>query len=106
MLTYGVMSLHDNVRPDTAARTLALLEHFNWGLFDYPPYRPDLAPSYHHLFTYLKNWLGSERFNINDLTESVKTWLRSQATDFSNTRIQKITPRYKRLNSGGEYFEK
>jgi hypothetical protein len=33
MLTYGVVLLHDNARPHTAARTRALLEHFNWELF-------------------------------------------------------------------------
>jgi hypothetical protein len=32
-----------------------MLEHFNWELFDHPPYSPDLALSNYHLFTYLKN---------------------------------------------------
>jgi hypothetical protein len=65
MLTHGVL-LHDRARPHTAAHTLALLEHFIWELFDYPPYRPDLAPSDCHLFTYHENWLRSQRFNNND----------------------------------------
>jgi hypothetical protein len=39
----------------TAARTQALLEHFNWELFDHPSYSPSLVPSNCHLFTYLKN---------------------------------------------------
>jgi hypothetical protein len=52
MLTYGVVLLHDNARPHTAASTRALLEHSNWELFDHP----DLAPSDYYLFTYLKNW--------------------------------------------------
>jgi hypothetical protein len=30
--------LHDNVRLHTAVCTRALLEHFNWELFDHPPY--------------------------------------------------------------------
>jgi hypothetical protein len=65
--------------PHTAARTRVLLEHFNWELFDHPPYSPDLAPRDYHLFTYLKNWLGSQNFNNNEeLMESVKTWLSSQ----------------------------
>jgi histone-lysine N-methyltransferase SETMAR len=51
MLTYGVVLFHDNARPHTAARTRALLEHFNWELFDHPPYSPDLAPSDYDLFT-------------------------------------------------------
>jgi hypothetical protein len=37
MLTYGIVLLHDNARPHTAARTRALLENFNCELFDYPP---------------------------------------------------------------------
>jgi transposase len=45
--------LHDNARPHTTARTEALLEHFNWELFDHPPYIHDLFLS-DHLFTYLK----------------------------------------------------
>jgi hypothetical protein len=56
------------------------LGFFNWELFDHPPYSPDLAPSDYHLFirTYLKNWLGSQRFNNNqELMEGVKTWLSS-----------------------------
>jgi hypothetical protein len=35
-------------------------------LFDYPPYSLDLAPSDYHLFTFLKNWLGSQRFGNNE----------------------------------------
>jgi transposase len=83
MLTSGVVLLHDNARPHTAAHTRALLEHFNWELFDNPPYTPDLTPSDYHLFTCLKNWLGSQCFNDNkELTEGVKTWLSSQVPDF------------------------
>jgi hypothetical protein len=37
MLTPGVVLLHGNARPHTAARTRTLLEHFNWELFDHPP---------------------------------------------------------------------
>jgi transposase len=74
MLRFDVVLLHENARPykSTAARTLALLEHFNWELFDHHPYNPDLAPSDYQLFTYLKNWLRSQRFNNNDLVEGVK----------------------------------
>jgi hypothetical protein len=35
MLTYGVVLLHVNTLPHTAARTRALLEHLNWELFDH-----------------------------------------------------------------------
>jgi transposase len=76
MLTTDVVFLHDNARSHTAACTQALLEHFNWELFDHPPYRRELTPSDYLMFTYLKSWLGSQRFNNNkELMESVKTWL-------------------------------
>jgi histone-lysine N-methyltransferase SETMAR len=76
MLIFGVLLVHDNARPhtSTAARTRALVEHFNWELFVHPPYSPDLASSDYHLFTYPKNWLGSQRYNNNEeLMENVKT---------------------------------
>jgi histone-lysine N-methyltransferase SETMAR len=61
MLMSDVVFLHDNARPHTVAGSRALLEHFNWELFDHPPYSPDLAPSDYRLFTYMKNWLGSQK---------------------------------------------
>jgi histone-lysine N-methyltransferase SETMAR len=101
MLTSGVVLLHDNARPYTTACTRALLVHFNWELFDHPPYSPHLAPNDYHLFIYLKNWLASKGFNNNELMEGVKTWLSSQAAVF-DTGIQKLIPRYKRLNSAAK----
>jgi histone-lysine N-methyltransferase SETMAR len=67
------MLLHDNACLHTGPHTRALLEHFNWEWFDHPPYSPHLAPSNYHLFTYLKNWLGSQSFNRNEeLMEGIK----------------------------------
>jgi hypothetical protein len=96
--------LHDNTRPHTAARTRALLEHFNWELFDHCSHSPDLTPSDYYLFTCLKNWLESQQFNKNEkLTEGVETRLSSQAEDFFETGTQKFIPRYKKcLNSGDD----
>jgi hypothetical protein len=86
---------------------LLALEHFNWELFDHPPYSLDLVPCDYHLFTYLKNWLRSQRFNTNEeLMEGVKTWLSSQVADIFDTGVPQIIPRYKCLNSGGDHVEK
>jgi hypothetical protein len=109
MLTYGIVFLHDNVslHTHTAACTLALLEHFNWELFDYPPYNLVLTPSSYHFFTYLKNWMGSQCFNNNELMEGVNTWLSSQAADFFDISKPKLISRYdKCLNSSSNYVEK
>jgi hypothetical protein len=91
MLTYSVVLLHNNACPHTATHTQSLLEHFIWELFDHRSYSPDLAPSDYHLFTYLKNWLGSQYFNnTEELLEGVTTWLHSQAADFFDTGKQKL----------------
>jgi hypothetical protein len=85
-----------------------MLEHFNWELFDHPPYSHVLAPSNYHLFTYLKNWLRSQRFSNNEeLREGVKIWLSSQVADFFDIGIQKLIPRHdKHLNCGDDHAEK
>jgi hypothetical protein len=77
-------------------------------LFDHPPCSHDLASSDYHLFTYLKNWLQSQRISNNEeLMEGViKTWLSSQAADFFDTGMQKLIPRYKCLSSSDDYIEK
>jgi hypothetical protein len=35
---------------------VALMERFNWELFDRLPYNLNLTPSYYYLFHYLKSW--------------------------------------------------
>jgi hypothetical protein len=77
-------------------------------LFDHPPYSLDLAPSDCHLFTNLKNWLGSQHVKNNEeFMEGVKTWLSLQAADFFDTGMQKLSPQYdKCLNSYSDYVEK
>jgi hypothetical protein len=52
MLTSGAVPLHDNTCTNTAVGTQALLEHFNWELFDHSPYNHELTRSE-------KKWLGS-----------------------------------------------
>jgi transposase len=111
MLIAGVVLLHDNeyLHTSTTAHTRALLEHFNWeGEFDHSPYySPDLTPNYYHLFAYLKSWSRSQRFHNEDLIESVKTWLSSQAAYFFDTGKQELISQYhKCLNSSSDYTEK
>jgi hypothetical protein len=58
MLTTRILLVlfHDSASPDITPRTRALLEHFDWELFDHLPSSPDLSPGDYRLFTYLKNW--------------------------------------------------
>jgi hypothetical protein len=62
MLTYGIVLFQDSPRPHaiTTARTLALLDHINWELFDQTSYIPDFTPSVCHQFFYTKTKLCSQ----------------------------------------------
>ena len=108
MLTKGVVLLHDNARPHTAARTNALIKLFNWEIFDHPLYSPNLAPSDYHLFTKMKVWLATQRFHTNDqLMDGVNNWLRNLAAPFFDEGLHKLVSRHdKCLNVDGNYVEK
>jgi hypothetical protein len=91
MLKSGVVLFHDNARPHTAARTRTLLEHLCWELFHCRLCSPDLDPSDYHLFTYLKNWWGSQRFNNNQqLMGGVKTYAHRHTKIYSPIQVVKF----------------
>ena len=108
VLTKGVILLHDNARPHTAARTSDLMKLFNWEIFDHPPYSPDLAPSDYHLFTKVKVWLATQRFHTNEeLMDGVNNWLHNSAAPFFDEGLQKLVSRYNKcLNVDGNYVVK
>jgi hypothetical protein len=98
--------LHDNACPHTAAAKQIHMATFGWEQFDHSPYSPDLAPSYFHLFLHVKTFLGGRGFHDDQVKEAVNTWFASQAASFYDAEIQKLVPRYKCLNHGGNYIEK
>jgi len=108
ILGKGVVLLHHNARPHTAARTNALLQPFNWEIFDHPPYSPELAPSDYHLFSKMQVWLATQRFHTNEeLMDGVKTWPHNLAAPFYDDGLQKLVPRYDKCrNVGGNCVEK
>jgi hypothetical protein len=128
MLSGGVVMLHNNARPHSAAATQDLIATFGWEHFDHPPYSPDLlllllllllltangfspggsgAPSDFHVFLHQKTFLGGRRFHDDsEVKEAVHTLFASQAAPFYDAGIQKLVPRYKCLNNGRNYVEK
>jgi len=53
-VTKGVLFLHDNAPSHRALATQKKLAYLGCQCLDHPPYSPDLAPSYYHLFPELK----------------------------------------------------
>jgi histone-lysine N-methyltransferase SETMAR len=74
MLSRGVVMIHENAHPHTAAATQNLITTFGFEQFDHPHYSPDLAPSDFHLFLYLKSFLGGRWFHDDEVKEAVTTW--------------------------------
>jgi len=107
-LSSGIVLLHDNARPHTAARTKEKIRDFGWELFDHPPYSPDLAPSDYFLFLHLKQWLGGQRFDEDEeLKTAVDNWFNSQAANFYAEGLKKLVQRYEKcLEVNGDYVEK
>lgn len=108
LLTSGVILLHDNARPHSAALTRDLLQQFKWEVWEHPPYSPDLAPSDFHLFPKLKDFLGGSHYGSDDeLKEAVSDWFNSLAATVYAEGIEKLVQRYdKCLNLHGDYVEK
>jgi hypothetical protein len=107
MLSRGVVMLHDNARPHTAAVTQDLIVTFGWEQFDHPPYSPDLAPRDFRVFLHQKTFLGGRRFHDDEVKEFINTWFASQVASFYDAGIQKLVLRYDEyLNNGGNYVEK
>jgi hypothetical protein len=72
-----------------AHHTAALLEIFKLDILDYPPYSPDLSPSYFHLFLHLKKHLNGKKFDdFDEVQEEVMTWFKGLAADFYDSGIQ------------------
>ncbi|GBL85110.1 Histone-lysine N-methyltransferase SETMAR [Araneus ventricosus] len=107
-LSGGIVLLHDNTRPHTAAATQELLDQFEWEIFDHPPYSPGLAHSDFHLSLKLKEFLGGKRFGSDEeLENAVTTWLNELAAEEYDMGILKLVDRYNEcLNVGGDYVEK
>jgi hypothetical protein len=108
MQTSSVVLLHDNVHLHMAACSQALLKHFNWDLFDHPPYSPDQTPSNYHPFTHVRHLLDSPFCNNNEMMmEGGKTWQSTQAQTFLTQAYKNVCPEYDRyLISSSDYVEK
>jgi hypothetical protein len=71
-----------------------------------PPYSPDLAPSYFHLFGPLKDTLRGCRFVDDGLRHRLREELRGFSKEFYSTGIQRRMQRWKKYVDNGGFKEK
>ncbi|GBN28381.1 hypothetical protein AVEN_72416-1 [Araneus ventricosus] len=87
MLREGILLLHDNARPYTAAQTRASLDSFGWEGLDHPLYSPDLATSDFHLFRHIKHHLAGSHCNDDEDFSLVTLMPRFEATRYFGTDL-------------------
>ena len=107
-LSKGIVLLHDNARPHTAAYTVETLQKLEFEAVAHPLYSPDLVPSDYHLFGPLKEALRGRRFTTDqELKEAVHAWLAAQPKIFFSEGIKKLVQQWKKyIEKQGDYVEK
>ena len=82
-VTKAVLFLDDNAPAHRALATQKKLAYLGFQCLDHPPYSPDLAPSYYHLFPGLKKQLKGCHFSSDvEVITAAVTWLDGQICDF------------------------
>ena len=91
LLLKGVVLLHDNARPYTAAHTAETLRKLKFELMAHLSYSPDLAPSDYHLLGPPKEALRGRRFTSDqEVKEAAHAWLAAQPKTFLSEDIRKL----------------
>jgi hypothetical protein len=103
----GVLLLHDNARPHTAARTLETLRKLKWEVMEHPAHSPDFAPSDFHLFGPLKEAPGGRFRCDEDVKNAVHQWLRVQPKTFYYDGIKLLVGSWEKcVEKQGDHVEK
>lgn len=77
----------------------------HWTVLEHLPHNPDLSPCNYHLFGFLEEALGGERFSNDEKKwKTVRNWLRPAA--FYEARIKKTASAMAKMDISGFYVEK
>jgi len=108
LLSTGVLLQRDNARPHTAHSSVATIQDLSFECLPHPPYLPDLAPSYFHVFGQLKEAMGGKSFRSDkEVQQAEHEWLHSQPKDFFSRGIHALAKRWNTcMERNGDYIEK
>ncbi|KAK6765130.1 hypothetical protein RB195_025173 [Necator americanus] len=85
---------HDNAWSSIARTTKAKLMKCGWTILPHPPYSPDLAHSYYHLFSYLQRHLDGQEFQTrDDIEKALEQFFREQSPAFWSKGIYAVPKR-------------
>ncbi|UYV62766.1 hypothetical protein LAZ67_2001870, partial [Cordylochernes scorpioides] len=101
LLSKGVVLLHDNACPHTAAHTVETFQKLNFKVLTHPLYSPDLSPSDFPLFVPLKEALGVDK----TVKEAVNSWLAAQPKIFFYEGFRKIVQQRTECIENKEFYD-
>jgi len=71
-------------------RKLLVFKFLDWTALEHPLYSPDLFPCNYHMFEFLKEALGGQRFDDDEQVKNfVRKWLQMRPS-FYDTGIKKL----------------
>ncbi|GBP75737.1 Mariner Mos1 transposase [Eumeta japonica] len=86
--------LDDNACPHVAVPMNNYLKTLDWEVLPHPPYSPDIAPSYYHLFRSMAHTLSELRFTSYEDTKNwVDSWIASKDKEFFRFGIRTLPER-------------
>lgn len=91
LLPKGVVFVHNNACPHTAAHIAKMLRKLKFEVMAHPLYSTDLSLSGYHLFGPLKEALMGRRFTLEqEVKNAVYAWLAAQSKTFISEGIRKL----------------
>ncbi|GFV52429.1 mariner Mos1 transposase [Trichonephila clavipes] len=107
LLKYGVLLFYDNARPHSSTARQNPITTLGWERLHHPPYNPNIAPSYFHLFPALMKNLAWKRFGSNAVVKQAVKRFFCMQSPFSLEGFLKFIKRYEKcLNVLGTYMDK
>ena len=102
-----MLLLHDNTRPYSAALTQEKLAQMYWTAVEHLLYSLNLSPCDYHMFGPLKEVLGGQRFDDEEVENFVCKWLQRCLPSFYDAGIKKFPVHWQKcIEKGGNYVEK
>ena len=90
----NIIILHDNARPLAARFTSEAIAKMGWEALPHPSCSPDLAPFDNHLFGFVKDHLGGQRYGTMEaIQKAMCSCLRVAGTEFYRRGIFKLPER-------------
>ncbi|GFW98500.1 histone-lysine N-methyltransferase SETMAR [Trichonephila clavipes] len=94
----GVLLLHDNARLHVVRVARNTIQRLGWETLCHPPYSPDLAPSYYHLFHSLDNNLRGKSFtNEADVRQTLTDIFASHTPELYRKGIEQLATRWQKM---------